>query len=338
MLLCFKLLFVLPRIIFFSTSPLQININIKPPDRQEVGGPSQIGIQYCSFDCNTGLGICIGRVGCPLPCVHVRFIIFDNTREEARSSSSCSPSAAPVRRHLRGHRSRFSCHIYLHHSCRSCHFFVPMPPLPPPPNASPSSFSSSVAGMSALIDCCCLQEVEVKKKCRSQTTAEIALRWGKKLVNRRHRCDRPYGLTQNYGLVLHLGSTSDEYLWHSKYIGGVGGLEVGLWCQNYHGAVNRNGSWSHFWAGKARIWDSGFEMTSPQWLSMCPRGHICMGTSTVSINQDQVGLMSTADYDVNGRCQRGGVNFQRCTCFLTSKIYWSRTFFSLPYILKMALN
>ena len=79
------------------------------------------------------------------------------------------------------------------------------------------------------------------------------LRRRNKLVNRRHRCDYPRGLTQNYDLVVHLGSTTDEYLWHSQWIGGVGGLEVGLWCNNYHGAINENGSWSHFLSQQSNV-------------------------------------------------------------------------------------
>ena len=91
MMICFKCLFILPRRIFVSTPPLRININIKPPARQEVGCPSQIGIQSSSFaaDANTGLGIGLGLgrglgpVGRPLPHVHVRvIIIFVNSGEE----------------------------------------------------------------------------------------------------------------------------------------------------------------------------------------------------------------------------------------------------------------
>ena len=81
-----------------------------------------------------------------------------------------------------------------------------------------------------------------------------------------------------------------------------------------------------FWAGKARFWDSGFEVTSPQWLLMCPCGLIWVGTSTVPINQDQVGLTAMADYDVNGGRWEGGANWQQCVCFLTSRIYASERF------------
>ena len=103
----------MPRRIFVSTPPLRININIKIPARQEVGGPSQIGIQSSSFAADTGLGLGLGRglgpFGCPLPRVHVRvLVVFVNAGEEARSSSSCTPSSAPVRRHLCGHSIRSS--------------------------------------------------------------------------------------------------------------------------------------------------------------------------------------------------------------------------------------
>ena len=72
----------------------------------------------------------------------------------------------------------------------------------------------------------------------------MMLRRRKKSVNWQHLCDRPRGLTQHSGHVVHLGSATDEYLWHSQWIGGVGGLEVGLWCHNYNGAIDRNGGWS----------------------------------------------------------------------------------------------
>ena len=42
--------------------------------------------------------------------------------------------------------------------------FVIPPPPPPRPNALPSSSSYSMAGMAALSDRCCMQEVEVKKQ------------------------------------------------------------------------------------------------------------------------------------------------------------------------------
>ena len=93
-----------------------------------------------------------------------------------------------------------------------------------------------ITGPGQLTDSFCMQEVEVKK---SATT----LQQRKKLVNRRHRCDCPHGLSWHYGLVVHMGSATDKYIWHSKFIGGVGGLGVILWCQNYYGAVNRNSVW-----------------------------------------------------------------------------------------------
>ena len=73
-------------------------------------------------------------------------------------------------------------------------------------------------------------------------------------------------------------------------------------------------------------------MTSLQWLSMCPRGLICVGTSTVPINQNQVELMATADYDINVSHRGGGVNWWWCACFLTSNIYVSKIFLIPPYI------
>ena len=81
----------------------------------------------------------------------------------------------------------------------------------------------------------------------------MTLRRQKKSVNRRDRCDRPHGLTRHYGLVVHLGSAIYKYIWHSQWIGGVGGLEVGLWCQNYHGAVNGNGGRSYFLSRKSKV-------------------------------------------------------------------------------------
>ena len=102
MMLCFKCWFILPMRIFVSTSPpLQINLNIKPPAHQEVGSPSQIGIQSSSFAADAGLGLGIG-LGCslgpfgrPLPRVHVRVVVvFFNSGEEAHSSSS-SAGAPP---------------------------------------------------------------------------------------------------------------------------------------------------------------------------------------------------------------------------------------------------
>ena len=75
----------------------------------------------------------------------------------------------------------------------------------------------------------------------------------KKLVNRQHRCCCPHGLTWHYGLVVHLGSATEKYLWHSQWIGGVGGLEVGIWCHNYHGDVNGNGNRLHFMRQKSKV-------------------------------------------------------------------------------------
>ena len=66
---------------------------------------------------------------------------------------------------------------------------------------------------------------------------------------------------------------------------------------------------------------------------MCPRGLICVGTSTVTINQDQVGLTETADYDVNGGRLGGGVNWKQYICFLTSSIYASERFLFPPYVI-----
>ena len=83
---------------FCQHFPFQININIKLPDHQEVGGPSQTGIQSSSFaaeiclDLGLDLGRGLGPIGRPLPCVHVRVVVvFVNAREEARSSSSSAP-------------------------------------------------------------------------------------------------------------------------------------------------------------------------------------------------------------------------------------------------------
>ena len=84
---------------FCQHFPFRININIKPHARQEVGGPSQTGIQFSSFAADVGLylglalGCGIGPVDFPLPRVHVRVVVvFVNAGEEDRSSSS---SAAP---------------------------------------------------------------------------------------------------------------------------------------------------------------------------------------------------------------------------------------------------
>ena len=94
-----QLLLCLAQENFRQNFPFRININIKPPARQEVGGPSQTGIQSSSFaadvrlDLGLALGCVLGPVDFPLPRVHVRVVVvFINAREEARSSSS---SAAP---------------------------------------------------------------------------------------------------------------------------------------------------------------------------------------------------------------------------------------------------
>ena len=58
---------------------------------------------------------------------------------------------------------------------------------------------------------------------------------------------------------------------------------------------------------------------------------IFVGTITVPINQDQVVLTATADYDINGGRRGGGVNWRRCVCFLTSRIYASENFLFPPY-------
>ena len=72
-------------------------------------------------------------------------------------------------------------------------------------------------------------------------------------------------------------------------------------------------------------------MTSSQWLTMCPCGLILVGTSTVPINQYQVGSTATAGFDVNGGRRGGDVNRRRCVFFLTSRIYASESFFSTIY-------
>ena len=79
---------------FRQRFPFRININIKPPAHQKVGGPSQTGIQSSSFAAGVGLdlGRGLGPVGRPLPLINVRVVVlFVNAGEEARSSSSSAP-------------------------------------------------------------------------------------------------------------------------------------------------------------------------------------------------------------------------------------------------------
>ena len=93
-----------------------------------------------------------------------------------------------------------------------------------------------------------------------------------------------------------------------------------------------------FGASKARFWYSGFEVTLPRWLLMCPLGLVSVGTSAVPIDQDQVGLTATADYVLNGGRQGGGVNWRWCVCFLTSRIYANESILFPPYTFKVVLN
>ena len=80
-----------------------------------------------------------------------------------------------------------------------------------------------------------------------------------------------------------------------------------------------------------RIFRAG-KVTSLRWLSMCPCGLIFVGTSTVPINQYQVELTASADYDVNGGRWGGGVNCGvvsvfSCQGFMRAKYFCSRHIF-----------
>ena len=122
---------------FFQHYPLWINIYIKPLARQEVGCPSQIGIQFPSLIANAGLGLGLGRglgpVGSPIPRVHVRVVvIFVDAKKEVRSSSSCTPSSDSFHRHLRGHHSCCSYCSYRPATAAASAERPSPPPLPPP--------------------------------------------------------------------------------------------------------------------------------------------------------------------------------------------------------------
>ena len=139
----------------------------------------------------------------------------------------CTPSAAPV-----------CCRRCGHRSCCPAAATAKLPPL----------LLFILHGCNGRVEGSLLHA-----RSRSQKTASTTMRRWKKLVKRRQQCERSCGLPRHYDLVVHSGSARDEYLWHSKCIGGVGGLEVGIWCQNYHGAVNGNGGWLHFLIRKSKV-------------------------------------------------------------------------------------
>ena len=114
------------------------------------------------------------------------------------------PSTDPVCPHLHGHRSRRSSR-----SCVSRHSRCPSSSAAAAAVERPTLLLFLLHGWNGSVDRSLL-----RARSRSQKKYATTLRRQKKLVNRRQHCDRTHGITWHYGLVVHLGSATDKYIWH----------------------------------------------------------------------------------------------------------------------------